>query len=385
MSTRTIQVAIADDEPRDSDAAPHSSPALDNEAAAMSQPRQAKEADKRTPRKKRARCHISSEEDNDTPVDRRKKTFQKNLPKKIEVAALTDGMLEFFNEAGECLGTVSCKTPFFRVSAWEQWLIQYCALARKKMSRGFAALQKRSINSGRHTKGNLCKALLVDFRKTVEKAKHAHKKKTWSRFPAEFEVDFNGKRIHVHSSTLHIMVRADEKAVAWIRHEFDRVVQQHLTVEMSNAVTAGEYARCGEDKIDSYTGLAIGVRDKIVWKPELLRWVLKSKGNEDINILQHCREHNLNICVDESLNRDEFKQERNRCLYNACIAWNQLDKSKAHRIKLPAVGETCTSISVVPPDSDLDTSDSDTDSDSDIESAVFADSDSNHSQTEGNA
>ena len=229
---------------------------------------------------------------------------------------------------------------------------------------------------------NTCKTLLVEFRETVEKAKRAHKNKSRAPFPVEFEVDFNGKRIHVHSSTRHIMVRADAKAVAWIRDVFDRAVQQHLTVEMNNAVTAGEYARRGENKIDQYTGQVNGVRNKIVWKPDSSRWVLKYKGNEGINIFDYCREHNLNICVDSSLNRDEFKQERNRCLYNACIAWNRLDKSKAHRIKLPAVEETCTSISVVPPDSDLDTSDSDTDSDSDNGSAVSADSDSNHSQSE---
>ena len=168
MSTRTIQVAIADDEPSDSEAALHSSPALDNEAAAMSQPRQAKEADKRsrcqvsysrrgpcvTPRKKRARCHIPSEGGNDTPVDRRKKTFQENLPKKIVVTELTDGMLQCFIEAGECIplwpqySIPRCKRPFFRVSAWEQWLIQYCCLARTKMTRNFTALQKRKIKPG---------------------------------------------------------------------------------------------------------------------------------------------------------------------------------------------------------------------------------------------
>ena len=142
------------------------------------------------------------------------------------------------------------------------------------------------------------------------------------------------------------MVRADAKAVAWIRDVFDRAVQQHLAVEMSNAVTAAEYARCGENKIDQYTGLANGVKDKIVWKPDLLRWVLKYKGNEGINISDYCREHNLNIRVDSSLKKDEFKQERNKCLYNACIAWNQLDTSKAHRIKLPAVEETLSLIHI---------------------------------------
>ena len=67
-----------------------------------------------------------------------------------------------------------------------------------------------------------------------------------------------------------------------------------------------------------------------------------------------CREAGLYLNVSPELKGKEFDSARNRALLHACRAWNMLDKSGKHRIKLPAGTDGLKIQMECHPDSDSD-------------------------------
>ena len=205
--------------------------------------------------------------------------------------------------------------------------------------------------TSRDLRYHVCRVVLLEFRKVLKEAKHRHWKKSDLPFPPELKVSFNGETVYVStgsfkgSSVRQVLVRSDEDALTWLNSGFDQVVQQQLGPSMCTAGAAGQFVRCGYDKVAAYTGIVRGVRDKVVWRPDKKMWHIEFTG--DSSLEECCGAHQLNLRVNRNLQGAEFRKECDERLIDACKAWNVLDNSKARRIKLPATGETCPHIKVI--------------------------------------
>ena len=86
----------------------------------------------------------------------------------------------------------------------------------------------------------------------------------------------------------------------------------------------------------------------------------------------HCRRHGLSVSIDTEVVGAEFEKARGKALLDVCIAWNALDTSKRHRIKLPETSELCPdfklSDEVVGYDSDAQSEESESGDESDAAS-----------------
>ena len=103
---------------------------------------------------------------------------------------------------------------------------------------------------------------------------------------------------------------------------------------------------CRDDKIGHYTGVTQGVRDKIVWDPEHSKWLIKAKKSNIPSFRTFLSEHNFTVDVPRNATGDNWVRLRNAALIDACRAWNMLDKSTSHRIKINDTIETCPHIKV---------------------------------------
>ena len=48
--------------------------------------------------------------------------------------------------------------------------------------------------------------------------------------------------------------------------------------------------------------------------------------------------------MNASAEGEDFVKQREQALYDACVAWNELDKSARYRIKLPEATEMCPTL-----------------------------------------
>ena len=103
---------------------------------------------------------------------------------------------------------------------------------------------------------------------------------------------------------------------------------------------------CGEDKVFKAllaSGQKLGVRDKIHWLHGKRTWVLSVRKNtEPVDV--YLKENNLVLKVDMSAVGEDFDKQRQQALHDACVAWNELDKSQRYRIKLPETTEMCPTL-----------------------------------------
>ena len=53
---------------------------------------------------------------------------------------------------------------------------------------------------------------------------------------------------------------------------------------------------------------------------------------------EYCDKNNLNLRVSQTVAGKDFKQAMEVALMDACVAWNEIDGSKKHRISLFASG-----------------------------------------------
>ena len=54
------------------------------------------------------------------------------------------------------------------------------------------------------------------------------------------------------------------------------------------------------------------------------------------DIADYCFKNALHLQVSYGIVGEEFKKARGKALLDACVAWNSIDGSGKHRIKLPA-------------------------------------------------
>ena len=85
------------------------------------------------------------------------------------------------------------------------------------------------------------------------------------------------------------------------------------------------------------------MRDKIFWVGSKRTWVLSVRKNtEPVDV--YLKENNLVLKVNMSAVGEDFDKQRQQALHDACVAWNELDKSARYRIKLPETTEMCPTL-----------------------------------------
>ena len=179
--------------------------------------------------------------------------------------------------------------------------------------------------------------MLLEFKKVVAEAKDKYKKQHKKEFPPELALNVGGCLMSVSTCTRQFMVRVDKDVNKWIFKGFQPFVLKHFEEELKaiKAIFQPLIER-GAEKVFRYSGSALGVRDKIFWSPERMAWTPKlQKPKEELTA--YCRKSGLRLQVSHGLVGDECRRAREQALLDACVAWNCLDGSGKHRIRLPAV------------------------------------------------
>ena len=147
--------------------------------------------------------------------------------------------------------------------------------------------------------------------------------------------------------TRQLLIRVGDDLNKWIREGFHSVVVQHPEEDQKTMQAMSQpMIACGEDRVFHYSGGAFGVRDKIVWEPDTSSWILKvSKPKHDI--ADFCLPNSLHLKATYAIVGDGYKNARGKSLVDACVAWNAIDGSQKHRIRLPAAGSGPSIIQLV--------------------------------------
>ena len=123
----------------------------------------------------------------------------------------------------------------------------------------------------------------------------------------------------------------------WIRVGFEATLKTHLEDEFRSSMRENKVG-CGADKVFKYSGQALGVRDKITWNQPTRTWSLNVEEPKH-EVEQYCHDNNLTLKVPLAADEyEDFDTLRHKALLDACTAWNELDGSRRHRIKLPDAG-----------------------------------------------
>ena len=255
------------------------------------------------------------------------------------------------------------KEAYIKVAPYEAWLTSYCSLLRKKGLRHSERAEKKSAQLSRELGKICCRKLLLEFRKVQVEHKKQHKKKIGESLPREQTVLFNGFPVQAANRTRQLLLRADADTLNWIQGGFKATFLKIVKTE-STAVSQTHIA-CGLDKVDYYSGLGLGVRDKIKWSSQLQRWKLQGIPNIDVD--DYCKHESLMVHVDsmECFSGNEYKTARQQALLHACIAWNALNKDRSKLcIKLP---QSAAKVQVLASQSYLDSDNESEDSGSDGE------------------
>ena len=237
------------------------------------------------------------------------------------------------------------------VAPYEAWLTSYCSLLRKKGLRQCERAEKKSAQLSRQLCKTYCRKLILEFRKVLVEHRKQHKKKIGESLPREETVLFNGFPLQTVTRTRQLMLRADPDTLKWILGSFAETFLK--IVKTDSTAMSQTHIACGLDKVDHYSGLGLGVRDKITWSHQHMRWSLQDIPNIDVD--DYCKRESLMVHVDslECFSGDEYKKARRQALLHACIAWNALDKDPSKRcIKLP---QTAAKIQVLADHSYQDT------------------------------
>ena len=73
------------------------------------------------------------------------------------------------------------------------------------------------------------------------------------------------------------------------------------------------------------------------WTPESSSWSPKLQKQKH-NVADFCLKNSLHLNVSYGLVGEEYRNARGKALLDACVAWNAIDGSPKHRIRLPAAG-----------------------------------------------
>ena len=120
-------------------------------------------------------------------------------------------------------------------------------------------------------------------------------------------------------------IRAGDAAPKWVREGLQKMLEKHFDEEVAKQSAISQpFIACGEEKVFHYSGVALGVRDKIVWKPEERCWSLKM-GKEKEDLTDFCCHTSLRLSVDSGIAGDYFRKARGKALLDTCFAWNHID------------------------------------------------------------
>ena len=221
---------------------------------------------------------------------------------------------------------------YIKVAPYEAWLTSYCSLLRRKGLKASDPTEKKSAQFSRELGKICCTKIVPEFRKVLVEHKKNHKKKFGESLPREHAVKFNGFPVLAANRTRQLLLRADADTLKWIKGGF-KTAFLNIVKEASTAASQ-THIDCGLDKVDYYSGLGLGVRDKITWSSQLQRWKLQGIPNIDVD--DYCKRESLMVHVVECCSASEYKKSRQQALLHACIAWNALNKDRSKRcIKLP--------------------------------------------------
>ena len=268
--------------------APSQPPVADGEEAAVSQRRPTD--DEATPQKKKRK--VVQE-----PLTSKK---QKKKPVKVLADVSKDRMLHCIFEGKVCIPmwpqydmNFTEKTMYVKVAPKEAWVIQYVGMQRKAWRKGLEPTGLATMQTAKESNSTFCKKILLEFRKVIAEAKGKHKKKFQSAFPGELALKFNGCEIFARSNTRQLHIRADDALLEWIRKGFQKALELHFDDEFKSLRASGQLVlvACGEEKVSHYSGMALGVRDKIYWVPDKRTWALKVKKEKE-NVHEYLEETN---------------------------------------------------------------------------------------------
>ena len=226
------------------------------------------------------------------------------------------------------------KEAYIKVAAYEAWLTSYCSLLRKKGLRDCERAEKKSAQLSRELGKICCRKIVPEFRKVLVEHRKQHKKHFGESLPREQTVLFNGFPVQAVNRTRQLLLRADAETLNWIKGGFKATFLK--IVKTDSTAVSQTHIDCGLDKVDYYSGLGLGVRDKIKWSTQHMRWNLQDIPNIDVD--DYCKRESLTVHVDstECFSGNEYKKARQQALLHACIAWNALNKDRSKRCsKLP--------------------------------------------------
>ena len=294
------------------------------------------------PKHPNKKCKVAAEPDKIKP--RRKPPATSKLDKP------DDRMLHCLFEGKTCIPLwpqydMNSKAMYVKVASREEWLIQFAHLRRKMHRKGLDRKDVATMQSAKESNATFCKKILLEFRKVVKEAQDAHKKSYDSPFPPEIALTFNECDIFVRTSTRQMHIRADDTFLTWIRKGFEQALDAHFKSEFDAVAAHSQLIACGEDNVFNYTGQKLGVRDKIFWVGSKRTWVLSVRKNTE-PVDQYLKENNMVLKVNSSAAGEDFAKQRQQALYDACVAWNELDKSSRYRIKLPEATEMCPTLTL---------------------------------------
>ena len=238
------------------------------------------------------------------------------------------------------------ESMYVKVASREEWLVQFAYLRRKIFRKGLDRKDVATMQSAKESNADFCKKILLEFRKVVKEAHASHKKSYESPFPPEITLKFNECDIFVRTTSRHMHIRADDAFLIWIRKGFQQALDAHFTAESGVLAADSQLIACGEDKVFKTmlaSGQKLGVRDKIHWLDAKRTWILSVRKNtEPVDVYLH--ENNLVLQVKMSAVGEDFDKQRQQALHDACVAWNELDKSQKYRIKVPETTEMCPTL-----------------------------------------
>ena len=211
------------------------------------------------------------------------------------------------------------KNQFIKVHCREEW---FAAVYRDHMPGKKPAGDVRPATA-------VCNSIVATIKAEVAKARDTHAKATVMELPPFIKVTFGKCLLTVSTHLRAIMVEADEDCYEWIGRDLPEVIRKTVTAQASSQDSETETPP-GNFHFSTNTG----IREKINWDFKARTWTLLLK-NPPQELGEYLRERKLTLTVDGSLERQLFLEAKELCFFNAVKAWNDLDRSKKLRIKLP--------------------------------------------------
>ena len=224
---------------------------------------------------------------------------------------------------------------FVRIGKWEPWVIQVIAMCRKIALKGYEPQQCKEKRApfARKLVDHVVTELHHDFRQVLKEARKEHIKTNLLRtFPEVFSINMHGCEVVASTMTIrHIYILAGDETTKWIHSGIAPAVQTYLEKEL-NAMSPNFSPPYDDRFSDDHH--RTGVRNKVIWMARQSTWTVLAdceKGEEK----RYCEKNCYDLSVPRSMGgSEEYKAARDVAFHNACVVWNEVDRSDKPRIKL---------------------------------------------------